>query len=57
MKRRDIEKELKKLGFVFVDNGGNHDLFMNEKGIKISVPRHREIKENTAKTILKMAKR
>lgn len=57
MKRRDLEKELKKFGFVFMDNGGNHDLFMNEQGVKISVPRHREIDEFTAKGIIKEAKR
>lgn len=57
MKRRDLEKELRKLGFVFLDNGGNHDLFMNEEGVKISVPRHREIDEFTAKGIIKEAKR
>lgn len=37
--------------------GGDHDIFANGHGATISVPRHREIKELTAKTILKMAKR
>lgn len=57
MKRRDLEKKLKELGFVFSHNGGNHDMFKNGSGRVISVPRHREVDEFTAKGILKDAKR
>lgn len=57
MKRRDLEKKLKKLGFTFERNGGDHDIFSSKTGKWISVPRHREINEITAKMILKEAKR
>lgn len=57
MKRRDLEKRLNELGFTLYRNGGNHDIFVNQSGATIPVPRHREIKETTAKLILKTAKR
>ncbi len=56
MKRRDIDKMLKKAGWVII-HGGNHDLATNPQkpGIKIPLPRHKEIKETTAKGILEDA--
>lgn len=55
MKRRDLIRELKNIGCVFIRHGGNHDWYQNPK-IKISQPilRHREIKEQLAKHIIKM---
>ena len=57
MKRRDLEKKLTELGFTFERNGGDHDIFASKSGIWVSVPRHRDINEITAKKILKEARR
>ncbi|GHV07914.1 hypothetical protein FACS1894217_09530 [Clostridia bacterium] len=56
MKRTDIDRRLRKAGFV-ISSGGNHDIARKrgEKGPIISIPRHREINELTAKAILKDA--
>ncbi|MGK7880603.1 MAG: type II toxin-antitoxin system HicA family toxin [Crocosphaera sp.] len=55
MKRRDLIKKLEKMGCIFVRHGGKHDWYQNPK-TKISqpIPRHREIKEQLAKHIIKM---
>ena len=55
MKRRDLIKNLEKMGCIFVRHGGKHDWYQNPK-TKISqpIPRHREIKEQLAKLIIKM---
>lgn len=55
MKRRDLIKKLEKTGCIFVRHGGKHDWYQNPK-TKISqpIPRHREIKEQLAKHIIKM---
>ncbi|MCD4789594.1 MAG: type II toxin-antitoxin system HicA family toxin [Bacteroidales bacterium] len=55
MKRKELLKKLKKAGCVFIRHGGKHDWYHNPK-TKISqpIPRHREIKENLAKHIIKM---
>lgn len=55
MKRRDLIKKLEEMGCVFVRHGGKHDWYQNPK-TKVSqpVPRHREIKEQLAKHIIKM---
>lgn len=54
MKRKDLERILKEHGYILENHGGNHDIFSNGNK-KIPVPRHKEIKENTAKDILKEA--
>ena len=56
MKRRDIDKALKKAGWVIIP-GGNHDLATHPQkpGMKIPIPRHNEINEYTAKGILERA--
>lgn len=56
MKRRDIEKELKSAGWV-ITHGGNHDLATHPEkpGIRIPLPRHKEINEYTARGILEDA--
>lgn len=56
MKRRDIDKLLKKAGWI-IEAGGNHDLATHpeKRGIKISLPRHKVVNEFTAKGILKDA--
>ncbi len=56
MKRRDIDKKLKAAGWV-ITAGKNHDMAKHpdKPGIKIPLPRHREIPEYTAKGILEAA--
>ncbi|MBG1242662.1 type II toxin-antitoxin system HicA family toxin [Nostoc sp. NZL] len=55
MKRRDLIKSLEEMGCVFIRHGGKHDWYQNPR-TKVSqpVPRHREIKEQLAKHIIKM---
>jgi mRNA interferase HicA len=55
MKRRDLERQLKELGWRFSHHGGEHDRWTNGKEQE-SVPRHKEIKEYLARKILKKAK-
>lgn len=52
MKRKDLIKRLEKAGFTFERHGGNHDVYSRGKD-KETVPRHSEINENLAKSILK----
>ena len=56
MKRKDIDKALKKAGWI-ISHGGNHDLATHPQkpGNKIAVPRHKEIPEYTARGILEDA--
>jgi mRNA interferase HicA len=54
MKQRDLIKKLNELGWYFDRHGANHDIYTNGKDSQ-PVPRHREIKEDTAKGILKKA--
>ncbi len=55
MKRRELEKILQKLGWKLVRHGGKHDIWTNDES-EIAVPRHKEINEYTAKTIIKEGK-
>ena len=52
MKQRNLIKKLKKLGFQFERHGGNHDIYRRGSDIE-KVPRHKEIKEELAKAILR----
>jgi mRNA interferase HicA len=55
VKRIDLIKAIEALGCEFVRHGGKHDWYRNpQTGVAQPVPRHREIKENLAKRILKM---
>jgi mRNA interferase HicA len=54
MKRRDLEKRLRSLGWRLVRHGARHDVWFNGER-EIVVPRHNEINEYTAKAILKEA--
>lgn len=56
MKRQELEKRLKKLGWWFKKHGGSHDIWTNGEIIE-SVPRHNEINEFTARSILKNAEK
>ncbi|MFQ5824941.1 MAG: type II toxin-antitoxin system HicA family toxin [bacterium] len=55
MKRRNLIRELEKMGCLLIRHGARHDWYQNPR-TKISqpVPRHREIKEYLAKHIIKM---
>ena len=54
MKRHDLIRIIEKNGAVFVRHGGSHDWYKNfETGKAESVPRHREIKEQLARKIIK----
>jgi predicted RNA binding protein YcfA (HicA-like mRNA interferase family) len=57
MKRRDLIKILESMGCVFVRHGGAHDWYTNHSS-KVSqpVPRHNEINENLAKSIINKMK-
>jgi hypothetical protein len=47
-------KKLHELSAVFVRHGANHDVFIQPKTNKeAAIPRHNEINEYTAKSILK----
>lgn len=54
MKRKDLIRELEKMGCVLIRHGGKHDWYHNPN-TKVSqpVPRHKEIKEYLAKSIIK----
>lgn len=52
MKHRDLIKLLTKNGWVLLRNGANHDIYTNGKQCEV-IPRHSEIKEALAKTIIK----
>lgn len=54
MKRRDLIKRLEEMGCILVRHGGSHDWYTNPKTKQSQpVPRHTEINENLAKSILK----
>ena len=54
MKRRDLIKKLEDIGYR-LDRTGNHSIYEKEGCQPIQVPNHREINENTAKAILRVA--
>jgi predicted RNA binding protein YcfA (HicA-like mRNA interferase family) len=54
MKRRDLEKRLRRAGCYLKREGSAHSLWTNPKtGVVEAVPRHSEIKEHLALKILK----
>lgn len=52
MKKRDLVNKLKKAGFEFKREGTNHEVYQRNNDIEY-VPRHREINDTLAKSILK----
>ena len=57
MKRRDLIKLLTDLGCVLVRHGAKHDWYMNPETRRSQpVPRHTEINERLAKSIIKKLK-
>ncbi|MBI9085751.1 MAG: type II toxin-antitoxin system HicA family toxin [Desulfobacterales bacterium] len=56
MKRKALEGRLKELGWRFLRHGGNHDVWTD--GIRQEpIPRHNEINEKLARSILRKAQR
>jgi predicted RNA binding protein YcfA (HicA-like mRNA interferase family) len=54
MKRGDFLLLLEQFGIVFYRNGAKHDIYVHKiTGKKVAVPRHKEIKNNFVKKILK----
>ena len=49
MKRRDIIKQLESAGYSKCRDDGDHTVYAKENCRPISVPRHREVNENTSK--------
>ncbi|MDR3313522.1 MAG: type II toxin-antitoxin system HicA family toxin [Oscillospiraceae bacterium] len=50
-KQRDLVKLLEKSGWWLKTHGSNHDIYTDGKN-KEQIPRHKEINENLAKTII-----
>ena len=55
MKRRDLEKTLRALGWWLLRHGGNHDIW-TDGDAEEAIPRHRELNERLAQTILRRAR-
>lgn len=54
MKLRDLLKHLEEHGAEFLREGGSHTIYVNRSKGKVSaVPRHREVKDFTARKICK----
>ena len=54
MKRKELEKKLRRAGCYLKREGASHSLWINPRtGVTEAVPRHREIKEFLAHKILK----
>ena len=54
MKKKELIKKLKKYGWLKFGEGANHEIWTNGEQ-KLSIPRHAEINEITAKSIVKTA--
>lgn len=58
MKRRDLLRRLVELGAIYVRDDGPHTVYRNPRtGRIITVPRHVEVNEITARAILREASR
>ena len=52
MKRTDLIRLMEKNGWIFLRSGGNHDIYQKNGEIE-AIPRHKEINELTAKSIIR----
>lgn len=52
MKRKDLLKLLESNGWYLLRNGANHDIYTNGQKSE-PIPRHSEIKEQLAKSIIR----
>lgn len=55
MKRKLLEDKLRALGCAFFRSGGNHDIWSYANGRRFPVPRHSDINEMLAKSMIKKA--
>jgi len=54
LKRKDLERKLRRAGYVLKREGASHSLWINPStGIQEAIPRHVEIKELLARKILR----
>ena len=54
MKRRDLIEKIEAVGCVLIRHGGKHDWYQNPRTrMAQPVPRHREVNEFLARSILK----
>lgn len=53
MKRRDFIKLLRKNGFEFDRTSGDHLIYINDKGVHISIPYGNEINAMLARRLIK----
>jgi len=57
MKRRDLERRLREMGWTLRRHGGKHDVWISADGAFTEfVPRHPEINEKLAQVILRRTK-
>lgn len=56
MKRRELERRLRSLGWKFLRHGGRHDVWTDGEREE-AVPRHAEINEKLAAAILSRARK
>ncbi len=57
VKRRELEKKLRSLGWRLLRHGGKHDVWSNADGSRLDyIPRHADVNERLARAILKNAK-
>lgn len=54
MKKRELEKRLRRAGWWLDRHGGNHDIWTNGK-ITNQIPRHAEVDERLSRSIVKEA--
>jgi mRNA interferase HicA len=56
MQRRDLEKELRSLGWRLLRHGGRHDVWTDGERQE-AIPRHNEINEKLARSILRRVRK
>ena len=54
MKRKEVERRLSRAGWNFVRHGGRHDIWSDGKR-EITLPRHNDLNEYTADSIIREA--
>ncbi len=55
MKKQKLENILKEKGAFLIRQGKSHEIWENKNGYRFTLPRHMEIKEPTARMIIKQA--
>jgi len=56
MRRRELERQLRRFGWTFIRHGGRHDVWSDGERQE-AIPRHAEINEKLAAAILARAER